>query len=188
MKLFDREKIESAVLSILAAIGEDSNRAGLLDTPKRVARTYEEFFSGVNQDPLVVLTTGFEEKGADVVVFKEIPFFSVCEHHLLPFHGVASIGYIPVDRVVGASKVGRALDILARRPQIQERLTGQLVDTVFTAIKPEGVVVVLSAEHMCMSLRGVRKPGSKIVTTGSRGNSSVIDGLKKDFHELLGNG
>ena len=171
--------------SIIDAIGEDSEREGLVDTPKRVAQMYGELFSGLAEDPSKVLATGFEEGDGEMVVLKDIPFSSICEHHLLPFHGSASIGYVPSGRVVGASKLARALDILARRPQMQERLTGQLADTIFGAIEPDGVVVVLRAEHMCMSVRGVKKPGAKIVTTATRGIISTRDATRRDFYSLL---
>ena len=186
--LVDKGKIEKAVSAIIAAIGEDPEKEGLADTPKRVAQMYADFFSGLSGDPSEVLATGFEEGGGDMVVLKDIPFFSICEHHLLPFHGTASVGYVPNGRVVGASKLARALDILARRPQIQERLTGQLADTIFSAIRPDGVAVVLSAEHMCMSLRGVKKVGSKVVTSASRGNLKTREAFRRDFHALLGEG
>jgi len=183
--LVDREKIAEAVAMIIRAIGEDPGREGLVDTPRRVAQMYEEFFSGICQDPLEVLGTGFEEAHREIVVLRDIPFFSICEHHFLPFHGSAHIGYIPRDRVVGASKLARALDILAHRPQIQERLTNQLVDAVYSAAQPEGVAAVLTAEHMCMSLRGVKKPGSKIVTLASRGNFRTQTTTKQEFLALL---
>ena len=183
--VFDHEKIEEAMAAIIAAIGDDPKREGLVETPRRVAQMYREFFSGLCQDPKEVLTTGFDEGHQDIVVFRDIPFFSVCEHHFLPFHGNAHIGYVPNGRVVGASKLGRALDILARRPQIQERLTSQLVDAVYDGIQPQGVAAVLTAEHMCMTLRGVKKPGSKIVTSCSRGSLRTKAGLKSEFLALL---
>ena len=179
--LIDQEKIKESVASIISAIGEDPSREGLAETPRRVAQMYAEFFSGLEEDPSEVLATGFEEAHDEMVVLKDIPFFSICEHHLLPFRGTASIGYIPSGRVVGASKLARALDILARRPQLQERLTRQLADTIFAAVQPDGVAVILSAEHMCMSLRGVKKPGGKIVTSASRGSIST-----QDFYAMLG--
>jgi GTP cyclohydrolase I len=147
---------------------------------------YAEFFSGLDQDPSEVLATGFEEGHREMVVLKHIPFFSVCEHHLLPFYGSASIGYVPKGRVVGASKLARALDILARRPQLQERLTSQVADTIFKAIGPDGVAVRISAEHMCMSLRGVRKPGSRVVTSASRGTLKTHEATIREFYALLG--
>ena len=183
--MIDREKLMEAVSSIIRAIGEDPNREGLIDTPRRVAQMYEEFFSGIDQDPSSVLTTGFEEPFQELVVLKEIPFFSICEHHLLPFFGHAHVGYAPRGRVVGASKLARALDILARRPQIQERLTNQFVDAVYTTVQPEGVATVLSAEQMCISLRGVKKPGSKLITSASRGTFKTQPAIRQEFLALL---
>ena len=185
MSLIDQKRIEDAVTSIILALGEDPAREGLVDTPKRVAQMYAEFFSGIDQDPSEVLTTDFQETHKDVVLLRDVPFFSICEHHFLPFYGSAHIGYVPSGRVVGASKLARSLDVLARRPQLQERLTDQLVDTLYTTIQPEGVTAVLSAEHMCMSLRGVRKPGSKIVTSASRGSLRTNDATKREFLALL---
>ena len=172
--------------SIIAAIGEDSEREGLVDTPRRVAKMYEEFFSGLDEDPSKVLATGFEEGDGELVVLKEVPFFSICEHHFLPFYGTAAIGYVPSGRVVGASKLARALDILARRPQMQERLTSQLADTIFSAIVPKGVGVVLKAEHMCIALRGATKPGARVVTSASRGTIKTSDTTRRDFYGMLG--
>ena len=146
---------------------------------------YAEFFSGLDKDPLEALNTGFEEGHDEMVVLKDIPFFSVCEHHLLPFFGQASIGYIPTGRVVGVSKLARALDILAHRPQLQERLTRQLADTIFEALTPDGVGVVLRAEHLCVSLRGVNKPGSTVVTFASRGSIKTQDTARSEFHAAM---
>jgi GTP cyclohydrolase I len=184
--VIDREQIREAVASIILAIGEDPKREGLVDTPRRVADAYEEFFSGLDQDPSEVLATSYEEGHTELVVLKDIPFVSLCEHHLLPFYGNAAIGYVPSGRVVGVSKLARALDILARRPQLQERLTRQLADTIFKALKPDGVGVVLSAEHLCVSLRGVKKPGSKVVTSASRGSVRTQEAVRRDFYAALG--
>jgi len=186
--LIDTEKIKKSTSSIIEAIGEDPQREGLVGTPRRMAALYEEFFSGLGQDPGEVLATGFEENHREMVVFKDISFISMCEHHFLPFFGTADIGYIPNGRVVGASKLARALDILARRPQIQERLTTQIADTIVAALSPEGVGVVLSAEHMCMSLRGVKKLGSKIVTIASRGSIKSHEATRREFETLLREG
>lgn len=183
--LINEEKIKEAVSSIIIAIGEDPEREGLLETPRRVAQMYAEFFAGLGQDPAAVLSTGFEEGHTEIVVLKDISFFSICEHHFLPFYGAAHIGYIPKGRVVGASKLARALDILARRPQLQERLTRQLVDTIYNTVQPEGVAVVISAEHMCMSLRGVKKPGSKVLTSASRGSFKSLAATRQEFLALL---
>lgn len=183
--LIDRERIEEAVASIIQAIGEDPGREGLADTPRRIAQMYEEFFSGLSQDPAEILATGFEERHQEIVILRDIPFFSICEHHLLPFFGSAHIGYVPNGRVVGASKLARALDVLAHRPQLQERLTNQLVDSIYSAVQPQGVAAVLSAEHMCVALRGAKKPGSKIVTSASRGIFRTQAATKHEFLALL---
>ena len=186
--MIDTEKIKRSATAIIEAIGENPRREGLADTPRRMAAMYEEFFSGLGQDPVEVLATGFEENHKEMVVLRDIPFISVCEHHFLPFFGTADIGYVPNGRVVGASKLARALDILARRPQIQERLTTQIADTIVAALSPEGVGVVLSAEHMCMSLRGVKKLGSKIVTKASRGTIKCHEATRREFDSLLREG
>ena len=182
----DQSAIAEAVASIIEAIGEDPGREGLAQTPRRVAQMYADFFSGVDMDPASVLATGFEEGHKEMVVLRDLPFFSICEHHFLPFIGSADIGYVPDGRVVGASKLGRALDILARRPQLQERLTLQLADSIFDTLQPEGVAVVLKAEHMCMTLRGVEKPGSRLVTSASRGTLRTQEAIRREFFALLG--
>ena len=161
--------------------GEDADREGLRETPRRVARLYAELFSGLGKDPAVELATTFEEDYHEMVVLKDIQFYSICEHHFLPFFGTADIGYVPRGKVVGASKLARALDVLARRPQIQERLTTQLADVVYSTLEPEGVAVILSAEHMCMTLRGVKKPGSMVVTSASRGTLRTQASVRQDF-------
>ena len=184
--MIDQSQIEDAVSDILRAIGEDPQREGLRETPRRVARMYAEFFQGLEEDPAQHLKTGFEEGFHGVVILRDMPFFSICEHHLLPFFGQAHVGYIPAGRVVGASKMGRALDALAHRPQIQERLTNQLADVIHTVLEPRGVYVVLSAEHTCMTLRGVRKPGSRIVTAASRGGLRSLQELRQELLDLLG--
>lgn len=184
--LVDYDKIRRAVTDILCAVGEDTTREGLADTPRRVADMYAELFSGIGQDPAAALDTAFDERHRELVMLRDIPFHSVCEHHLLPFHGSAHIAYIPTGRVVGASKLARALDILARRPQIQERLTTLLADAVNDTLRPDGVIVIISAEHLCMSLRGARKPGSKIVTTAARGALKTQPAARQEFLSLLG--
>lgn len=182
--MIDEVKLRAAVASMLEAIGENPGREGLADTPRRVAEMYAEFFDGLGQDPADVLATGFEEGHHEMVVIAGVPFFSICEHHFLPFFGVADIGYIPSGRVAGASKLARALDIVARRPQLQERLTGQLADAIAQALDPEGVGVVVSAEHLCMTLRGARKPGSRIVTSSLRGTFRTDDRVRREFEAL----
>ncbi len=182
--MIDEVKLRAAVASMLEAIGEDPGREGLADTPRRVAEMYCEFFEGLGQDPADVLATGFEEGHHEMVVISRVPFFSICEHHFLPFFGAADIGYIPSGWVAGASKLARALDIVARRPQLQERLTGQLADAIAQALNPEGVGVVVSAEHLCMTLRGARKPGSRIVTSSLRGTFRTDDRVRREFDGL----
>jgi GTP cyclohydrolase I len=165
----DKDKIEKAVASIIEAIGEDPKREGLVGTPRRIAEMYAEVFGGIYEDPGEELRVGFEEGHQEMVILKDIPFYSMCEHHFLPFHGLAHIGYIPSGRVVGASKIGRVVEILARRPQLQERLTSQIANTIVKVLEPKGVGVVIEAEHLCMTMRGVKKPGSNIVTSAMRG-------------------
>ena len=164
-------EIEEAVASIIVAIGEDPQREGLRDTPQRVARMYADLFAGVADDPADALTTVFEEEDLrDPVVLREVSFFSVCEHHLLPFFGQVHMGYIPSGRVAGASKLIRALEVVARRPQLQERMTAQLADAINTALSPDGVVVVIEAEHLCMVMRGVKNLRSRVLSTATRGS------------------
>jgi GTP cyclohydrolase I len=165
----DEEAIKRAVVMMLKAIGEDPTREGLRDTPRRIAEMYRELFAGLKHDPAEVLQVSFDEGHSEMVIVKDIPFYTVCEHHFLPFHGVAHVGYIPRGRVVGISKLARAVEILARRPQLQERLTSQIADTVMTTLEPNGVGVVLEGMHLCMTMRGVKKPGSKVVTSAMRG-------------------
>ncbi|GEM_PF-18491 len=167
----DRPRIERAVREILEAIGEDPDREGLQDTPKRVAKAYAEFFAGLHQSADQVLSTTFDIAHDELVLVKDIPFYSTCEHHLVPFHGTAHIGYIPAaeGRVTGLSKLARLVELFARRPQVQERLTTQIVEALEEHLHPRGAIVVIQAEHMCMSMRGVRKPGAKTVTSAVRG-------------------
>jgi GTP cyclohydrolase I len=167
----DLERIERAVREILLAVGEDPDREGLLDTPKRVAKAYAETFSGLHQEAVDVLGTTFDIAHEELVLVKDIPFYSTCEHHLVPFHGFAHVGYIPSleGRVTGLSKLARLVDIFAKRPQVQERLTTQIADSLVRHLKPRGAIVVVECEHMCMSMRGVRKPGAKTVTSAVRG-------------------
>lgn len=163
-------KIEKAVRQILEAIGEDPKRKDLLETPRRVAQMYEEIFSGIKQDPEKELEVILDQKHHEIILLRDIPLYSVCEHHLLPFLGKANIAYIPKNgRVTGLSKLARIVDILARRPQVQERLTTQIAEIVMSKLKPLGVMVVIEAEHLCMSMRGVRKPGTMTVTSAVRG-------------------
>jgi GTP cyclohydrolase I len=165
----DEEAIKTAVVMMLKAIGEDPTREGLRGTPRRIAEMYRELFAGLKHDPAEVLQVSFDEGHSEMVIVKDIPFYTVCEHHFLPFHGVAHVGYIPRGRVVGISKLARAVEILARRPQLQERLTSQIADSIMTTLEPNGVGVVLEGEHLCMTMRGVKKPGSRVVTSAMRG-------------------
>ncbi|MEV7649184.1 GTP cyclohydrolase I FolE [Arthrobacter sp. NPDC089319] len=167
----DLPRIEKAVREILIAVGEDPDREGLLDTPQRVARSYAEVFAGLHQDPADILGTTFDINHEEMVLVKDIPFYSTCEHHLVPFHGTAHIGYIPSHdgKVTGLSKLARLVEIYARRPQVQERLTTQIVEALVKYLEPKGAIVVVECEHMCMSMRGVRKPGAKTVTSAVRG-------------------
>jgi GTP cyclohydrolase I len=167
----DKPRIEAAVREILAAVGEDPERDGLLDTPARVARMYEEIFAGLHGEPDDLLQVTFEADHDEMVMVRDIPFASVCEHHLIPFIGRAHVAYIPNDdgRITGLSKLARVVDSYAKRPQVQERLTTQIADTLTRTLEPKGVLVVISAEHLCMSMRGVRKPGATTVTSAVRG-------------------
>ncbi len=169
--MFDEAKIEKAVNLIIEAIGEDPKREGLKGTPRRVAEMYTELFMGLGRDPKEELAVGFELGHREMVIVKDIPFYSMCEHHLLPFYGVAHVGYIPNNdgRIVGISKLARVVEIIARRPQIQERMTTQIADAIYDGIKPDGVAVVIQAEHLCMIMRGISKPGSNVITSAIRG-------------------
>lgn len=170
MSKVNLEKIEQAVEMILEAVGEDINREGLLDTPKRVAKMYEEMLSGINEDPRQFFETVFHEQHEEIVLVKDIPFYSMCEHHLVPFYGKAHIAYIPQNgRVAGLSKLGRCVESCARRPQLQERLTTMVAESIMDMLEPLGVYVIVEAEHMCMTMRGLKKPGSKTVTSVARG-------------------
>jgi GTP cyclohydrolase IA len=168
---FDHARVVAAVREILIGIGEDPDRDGLRDTPERVARAYAEMFSGLRQDPESVLTTVFDLGHDELVLIKDIEVWSCCEHHLVPFTGVAHVGYIPSrdGKITGLSKVARLVDVYAKRPQIQERLTTQIADAINRFLEPRGVIVVIECEHLCMTMRGVRKPGSKTITSAVRG-------------------
>jgi len=183
--MIDQDKIKRAVHEILTAIGEDPSREGIKETPRRIAEMYAEVFSGMKEDPRDVLSVGFEEGHHEMVILKDIPFYSMCEHHLLPFYGMVHIGYIPKGRVVGASKLGRVVEILAKRPQLQERLTTQIADTIAEALQPQGVAVVIEAEHLCMTMRGVKKPGSNIVTSAMRGSFRSRAVTRAEFLSLI---
>jgi GTP cyclohydrolase IA len=167
----DLARAEAAVRELLIAVGEDPDRGGLRETPARVARAYGEFFAGLSQDAADVLSKTFEIEHEEMILVRDIEVYSMCEHHLVPFHGVAHVGYIPArdGRVTGLSKLARLVDVYARRPQVQERLTTQIADEIDVSLQPRGVLVVIEAEHLCMSMRGVRKPGSLTVTSAVRG-------------------
>jgi GTP cyclohydrolase I len=169
--VFDQQRAEAAIRELLYAIGEDPDREGLAETPRRVAKSYKEMFGGLYQDPDEVLAKTFAEDHEELVLVRDIPMYSVCEHHLTPFHGMAHVGYIPsVDgRVTGLSKIARLVDLYAKRPQVQERLTAQVADALVRRLSPRGVIVVIEAEHLCMAMRGIRKPGSRTVTSAVRG-------------------
>ena len=167
----DRERIERAVRDILEAFGEDPDRDGLLDTPRRMAKMYEEIFSGLHEDPAKHLTVTFEADHDEMVMVRDIPIHSMCEHHLIPFAGRAHVAYIPGDdgRITGLSKIARLVDGFAKRPQVQERLTAQIADALTATLNPRGALVLIEAEHFCMSMRGVKKPGSLTITSAVRG-------------------
>ena len=183
--MIDQRRIEEAVLSILEAIGEDPKREGLVDTPRRIAEMYSELFMGLDLDPKEELTVSYEEGHHEMVILRDIPFYSMCEHHLLPFYGLVHIGYIPNGSVIGMSKLARAVEVLSRRPQIQERLTTQIAETILQALNPDGVAVVIQAEHMCMTLRGVKKPGSNVITSATRGLFRSKAATRAEFLSLV---
>ncbi|GAA3253456.1 MULTISPECIES: GTP cyclohydrolase I FolE [Nonomuraea] len=183
----DLGRIEKAVREILYAIGEDPDRDGLLDTPARVARAMAEQYSGLGQTPEDVLTKVFDVDHDEMVLVRDIEVYSTCEHHLVPFHGVAHVGYIPNDRgqVTGLSKLARLVDVYARRPQVQERMTSQIADALMRVLEPRGVIVVVEAEHLCMTMRGVRKPGAKTVTSAVRGDFRTSDKTRSEAMALI---
>ena len=185
--MFDEARIEAAVTSIIKAIGENPEREGLVDTPRRIAEMYAELFMGLGRDPKEELAVGFEVGHREMVIVKDIPFYSMCEHHLLPFYGVAHIGYLPnVDgRVVGLSKLARVVEIVASRPQLQERMTTEIADAIVEGLKPSGVAVIVQAEHLCMIMRGVKKPGSNIITSALRGAFRKKAETRAEFFSLI---
>lgn len=168
---FDQERAEAAVRELLIAVGEDPDRPGVLDTPARVARMYREMFAGLYTDPDDVLSTTFDEGHQEMVLVRDIPMYSTCEHHLVAFHGVAHVGYIPGSqgKLTGLSKLARLVDLYAKRPQVQERLTSQVADAIMRKLDPRGAIVVVEAEHLCMAMRGIRKPGATTTTSAVRG-------------------
>lgn len=183
--MIDQARIKEAVRVIIEAIGDDPAREGMEGTPRRIAEMYAELFQGMECDPMSVLSVGFEEGLQEMVLIKDIPFYSMCEHHFLPFYGLAHIAYMPNGRVVGVSKLARVIEILARRPQMQERLASQIADTVFRGLEPKGVAVVIEAEHLCMTMRGIKKAGSKVVTSANRGSFDTDPAARAEFLSLL---
>jgi GTP cyclohydrolase I len=185
--MVNEPKIKKAVTDIILALGDDPTREGLKDTPERVAEMYSELFSGVDKDPKDDLSVGFEVGHREMVILKDIPFYSMCEHHLLPFYGVAHVGYIPnpEGRIVGISKLARVVETIARRPQLQERMTTEIADAVSEGLKADGVAVVIQAEHMCMIMRGIKKPGSNVITSAIRGAFRRKPASRAEFFSLI---
>ena len=177
--MIDKKKIEQAVVLLLEGIGEDPSRAGLVETPDRIARMCQELFGGLDQTAAEPLAKRFSVDANNMVMEKDITFYSVCEHHLLPFYGKVHIAYIPNGEVVGISKLARTVAVFARRPQIQEQLTTQIANAIMGELKPQGVMVMIEAEHMCMTMRGIKKPGTKTITTACRGAFKEDDSLKQ---------
>jgi len=179
--MFDREKIKKGVELILEGIGENKNREGLVETPERIARMYEEIFAGMDMDCEEILSKTFTVDNDEMVIVKDITFYSTCEHHFMPFYGKAHVAYIPNGKVVGLSKLARAVEVYAKRPQIQEQLTGQVADALMEHLNPKGVIIMMEAEHMCMTMRGVKKPGSKTITFATRGVFETDETLVNKF-------
>ena len=182
----DDNKIKEGVRLILEGVGEDITREGLIETPDRIARMYHELAAGYEDDPAVHLSKRFHAGSSDMVVEKDITFYSFCEHHMLPFFGKAAVAYVPDGEVVGLSKIARTVEVYARRFQLQERLTSQIADAFMKELKPKGVMVLIEAEHMCMSMRGIKKPGAKTVTSVTRGVFEDDEKLQNDFYRMLG--
>ena len=181
----DLERIKAAVNEMLAAIGEDPARDGLQDTPRRIAEMYAEVFGGLLADPSEHLNVVFEVAHDEMVILRNIPFYSMCEHHFLPFHGEAHVGYIPDGRIVGISKLARVVEGYARRPQVQEKLTSQIAEAIMDVLKPDGVAVVIEAEHLCVTMRGAKKPGSRLVTSAMRGDFKQSAVTRAEFLSLV---
>lgn len=183
--MIDEAKIEEAVKLLLEGIGEDVNREGLKDTPNRIARMYSEIFAGMEEDPAVHLSKRFHVANNEVVLEKDITFYSMCEHHMMPFFGKVHVAYIPDGEVVGISKLARTVEVYAKRLQVQEQMTAQIADAIMNELSPKGVMVVAEAEHLCMTMRGIKKPGSKTVTIVRRGIFDEDDGLRDLFFDML---
>lgn len=184
--MVNREKIEQGVKLLLEGMGEDVSREGLMETPNRIARMYDEIYSGMEEDPSELLSKTFHVKNNEMIVEKDIVFYSTCEHHLLPFYGKAHIAYIPNGKVVGLSKLARTVEVFAKRLQLQEQLSSQIADAIMEHLNPQGVMVMLEAEHMCMTMRGVKKPGSQTVTIVSRGTFVDNHMLQNTFFHIVG--
>ena len=182
----DKEKIIAGAKLILEGIGEDLEREGLIETPERIARMYEEVFSGLGKDAEEILSKTFEVENNDLVIEKDITYFSMCEHHIIPFYGKAHIAYIPRGRVAGLSKLARTVELYAKKPQLQERLSSEVADAIMKYLDAEGVMVVVEGEHMCMTMRGIKKPGSQTVTYATRGCFAENEKLQADFWHMLG--
>ena len=183
--MVDHEKVKEAVRLLLEGIGEDAGREGLLETPERIAKMYEEIYGGMDEEAGEHLSKVFSVDNSEMVLEKDIVFYSTCEHHLMPFYGKAHVAYIPNGKVVGLSKLARTVEVYARRPQIQERMTGQIADAIMQHLEPQGAMVVLEAEHMCMTMRGVKKPGSKTVSVAARGVFQDNAVLQAQFYQML---
>lgn len=185
VRQFDEHKIIEGVRLLLEGIGEDPLREGLLETPQRIARMYAEIFAGMRQNPKEPLAKTFQAEHTDMVLEKDIMFYSTCEHHLLPFYGKAHVAYIPDGKVAGLSKLARTVEIFARRPQLQERMTAQVADALMEYLQPLGAMVMVEAEHMCMTMRGIKKPGSRTVTYAARGVFEQNDSLQNRFFQMV---
>jgi GTP cyclohydrolase I len=185
--MFDEARIKSAITEIIKAIGDNPKREGLAGTPERVAEMYAELFGGMEQDPKEELKVGFELGHREMVILRDIPFYSMCEHHLLPFYGVAHIGYIPNEegRIIGISKLARVVEVISKRPQLQERMTTEIADAIMDALKPAGAAVVIQAEHLCMIMRGIKKPGSNVITSAIRGIFSRKAASRAEFFSII---
>ena len=183
--MVDKSKIEEGVRLLLEGIGENADREGLRETPRRIARMYEEIFGGMDEDPMVPLSKQFQAEGAGIVQEKDITFYSTCEHHLMPFFGKAHVAYLPDGKVVGLSKLARTVEVFSRRLQIQEQLTAQIADALMDGLAPRGVMVMMEAEHMCMTMRGIKKPGSRTVTVVKRGCFCQREDLVNLFFQMV---